>query len=68
MKFDETISLYHHDPLQSGETSAFTRLVYIDDYGTVPPYEIAITVEMRWNSGAVPRSFTIRHNMLNWQE
>ena len=48
----------------SGTPTSFHRSIQLTQLND---HEIAISVTIAWQTGAIPRSFTVRENILNWQ-
>jgi Tfp pilus assembly protein PilV len=63
INYDLATHLYQY---QTGTPSDFTRTVRID---SVPDKtdEVAVSVTIDWSVGKIPRSFTARENIFNWQ-
>lgn len=62
IKFDESTGFYEY---QDGTDSRFTRTVEIT---TVNSNEVAVEVTIDWRSGTISNDFSIRENLLNWQQ
>ncbi len=59
--YDEATGFYG---ASAGDPSPFTRSVAI---AAVASDEVSITVTISWRTGVLPRTFTVREFMLNWQ-